>query len=175
MAINNRVLPRPYFFDDPQGSDEDIPAPWANGSNSNIRYKHHKIWYTQVITLKLITGFQECEKSSHLLLFLLFPHSWYGSETAPLLFANNPPDQNHQHHTLYSTPQNWPPPSPSSCFLDDIYFKDKPLSLLDTLTASSPSLCEQICTEKSQEIITKQWICTFYFSKETVFKKFFLI
>lgn len=68
MAINNRVLPRPYFFDDPQGSDEDIPAPWANGSNSNI--------------------------------------SWYGSETAPLLFANNPPDQNHQHHTLYSTPQN---------------------------------------------------------------------
>uniref|UniRef100_A0A3B4ESD2 Integral membrane protein GPR137-like n=1 Tax=Pundamilia nyererei TaxID=303518 RepID=A0A3B4ESD2_9CICH len=69
MAINNRVLPRPYFFDDPQGSDEDIPT-------------------------------------SHLLLFLLFPHSWYGSETAPLLFANNPPDQNHQHHTLYSTPQN---------------------------------------------------------------------
>uniref|UniRef100_A0A3Q0RDX8 G protein-coupled receptor 137 n=1 Tax=Amphilophus citrinellus TaxID=61819 RepID=A0A3Q0RDX8_AMPCI len=68
MAINNRVLPRPYFFDDPEGSDEDIPAPWANSSNSNI--------------------------------------SWYGSETAPLLFANNPPDQNHQHHTFYSTPQN---------------------------------------------------------------------
>ncbi|XP_051274939.1 integral membrane protein GPR137 [Dicentrarchus labrax] len=68
MAINNRVLPRPYFFDDPQGSDEDAPVPWA--------------------------------RSSH-------PHaSWYGSETAPLLFASNPPDQNHQHHTFYSTPQN---------------------------------------------------------------------
>lgn len=65
-----------------------------------------------------------------------------------------------------------PPPPLSSCFLDDIYLKDKPLSLLDTLTASSPSLCEQICTEKSQEIITKQWICTFYFSKETVFTVF---
>lgn len=40
MAVNNRVLPRPYFFDDPEGSDEDIPAPWANSSNSNIRYNH---------------------------------------------------------------------------------------------------------------------------------------
>ncbi|XP_070769267.1 integral membrane protein GPR137 [Enoplosus armatus] len=67
MAINNRVLPRPYFFDDPQGSDEDAPVPWA--------------------------------RSSH-------PHSsWYGSETAPLLFASNPPDQSHQHHSFYSTPQ----------------------------------------------------------------------
>ncbi|XP_044060269.1 integral membrane protein GPR137 [Siniperca chuatsi] len=68
MAINNRVLPRPYFFDDPQGSDEDSPVPWA--------------------------------RSSH-------PHSsWYGSETAPLLFASNPPDQSHQHHSFYSTPQS---------------------------------------------------------------------
>lgn len=68
MAANNRVLPRPYFFDDPQGSDEDAPVPWA--------------------------------RSSH-------PHSsWYGSETAPLLFASNPPDQNLQHHSFYSTPQN---------------------------------------------------------------------
>lgn len=68
MAINNRVLPRPYFFDDPQGSDEDAPLPWARSSR---------------------------------------PHtSWYGSETAPLLFASNPPDQNHQHHSFYSTPQN---------------------------------------------------------------------
>uniref|UniRef100_A0A1A8AVT8 G protein-coupled receptor 137 n=1 Tax=Nothobranchius furzeri TaxID=105023 RepID=A0A1A8AVT8_NOTFU len=68
MAVNNRVLPRPYFFDDPQGSDDDIPAPWA----------------------------RESTESS----------SWYASETAPLLFANNPPDQSHQHHSLYSTPQN---------------------------------------------------------------------
>lgn len=68
MGVNNRVLPRPYFFDDPQGSDEDAPVPWA--------------------------------RSSH-------PHSsWYGSETAPLLFASNPPDQSHQHHSFYSTPQN---------------------------------------------------------------------
>lgn len=68
IAINNRVLPRPYFFDDPQGSDDDAPVPWA--------------------------------RSSH-------PHaSWYGSETAPLLFASNPPDRNHQHHSFYSTPQN---------------------------------------------------------------------
>ncbi|XP_053179933.1 integral membrane protein GPR137 [Scomber japonicus] len=67
-SINNRVLPHPYFFDDPQGMDEDAPVPWA--------------------------------RSSH-------PHtSWYGSETAPLLFASNPPDQNHQHHSFYSTPQN---------------------------------------------------------------------
>lgn len=68
MAVNNRVLPRPYFFDDPQGSDEDAPVPWA--------------------------------RSSH-------PHtSWYGSETAPLLFASKPPDEIHQHHSFYSTPQN---------------------------------------------------------------------
>ncbi|XP_061581849.1 integral membrane protein GPR137 [Cololabis saira] len=69
-TVNNRVLPRPYFFDDPQGSDDDIPVPWARGSHSN--------------------------SSS----------SWYGAETAPLLFATNPPDRNLQHHSLYSTPQN---------------------------------------------------------------------
>ncbi|TKS72740.1 Integral membrane protein GPR137 [Collichthys lucidus] len=68
MAINNRVLPRPYFFDDPQGSDEDAPVPWARSSHSHA--------------------------------------SWYASETAPLLFASNPPNQNLQHHSLYSTPQN---------------------------------------------------------------------
>ncbi|XP_029296866.1 integral membrane protein GPR137 [Cottoperca gobio] len=68
MAVNNRVLPRPYFFDDPQGSDEDSPVPWA--------------------------------RTSH-------PHSsWYGSETAPLLFASKPLDHSHQHHSFYSTPQN---------------------------------------------------------------------
>lgn len=68
ITINNRVLPRPYFFDDPQGTDDDAPVPWA--------------------------------RSPH-------PHSsWYGSETAPLLFASNPPDQSHQHHSFYSTPQN---------------------------------------------------------------------
>ncbi|XP_038555538.1 integral membrane protein GPR137 isoform X2 [Micropterus salmoides] len=67
LAVNNRVLPRPYFFDDPQGSEDDAPVPWV--------------------------------RSSH-------PHSsWYGSETAPLLFASNPPDQSHQHHSFYSTPQ----------------------------------------------------------------------
>ncbi|KAK2903816.1 integral membrane protein GPR137 [Channa argus] len=64
-AINNRVLPRPYFFDDPQGSED-----------GSVSWNH----------------------SSH-------PHSsWYGGETAPLLFANNPPDNNH--HSFYSTPQN---------------------------------------------------------------------
>ncbi|KAF3837977.1 hypothetical protein F7725_009745 [Dissostichus mawsoni] len=68
MAVNNRVLPRPYFFDNPQGSDEDAPMPWARASH---------------------------------------PHaSWYGSESAPLLFASKPPDQSHQHHSFYSTPQN---------------------------------------------------------------------
>ncbi|XP_029020897.1 integral membrane protein GPR137 [Betta splendens] len=67
MTVNNRVLPRPYFFDDPQGS-EDTPVPW--------------------------------DRSLH-------PHvSWYRGETAPLLFASNPSDQNHQHHSFYSTPQN---------------------------------------------------------------------
>ncbi|XP_030001404.1 integral membrane protein GPR137 isoform X2 [Sphaeramia orbicularis] len=67
-SINHRVLPRPYFFDDPQGSEDDAPVPWARSSN---------------------------------------PHpSWYGSETTPLLFASNPPDQSHQHHSFYSTPQN---------------------------------------------------------------------
>ncbi|XP_056294887.1 integral membrane protein GPR137 isoform X1 [Pseudoliparis swirei] len=68
MAVNNRAVPRPYFFDDPQGSDEHGAVPWARGSQ---------------------------------------PHSsWYGAETAPLLFTSNPPDQNHQHHSFYSTPQN---------------------------------------------------------------------
>ncbi|XP_032366765.1 integral membrane protein GPR137 [Etheostoma spectabile] len=67
MAIGNRVLPRPYFFDDPQGSDDDVPAPWARSHTHS---------------------------------------SWYGSETAPLLFASNPPDQSQQHHSFYSTPQN---------------------------------------------------------------------
>lgn len=65
--INNRVLPRPYFFDDPQGSDDDTPAPWARASPAQSR--------------------------------------WYGSESAPLLFASKPPDQSHQHHSFYSTPQ----------------------------------------------------------------------
>uniref|UniRef100_A0A3Q2DGN2 G protein-coupled receptor 137 n=1 Tax=Cyprinodon variegatus TaxID=28743 RepID=A0A3Q2DGN2_CYPVA len=64
LEINNRVLPRPYFFDDPEGSDDEIPAPWARSSD------------------------------------------WCGPETAPLLFANNPADQSHQHHSFYSTPQN---------------------------------------------------------------------
>ncbi|XP_068423184.1 integral membrane protein GPR137 [Clinocottus analis] len=68
MAVNNRVIPRPYFFDDPQGSDEDAPVPWARSSQAHA--------------------------------------SWYGAETAPLLFASNPPDQNQQHHSFYSTPQN---------------------------------------------------------------------
>ncbi|XP_028271250.1 integral membrane protein GPR137 [Parambassis ranga] len=67
-AINNRPLPRPYFFDDPQGSDEDAPVPWARSTHSES--------------------------------------SWYESETAPLLFASNAPDQSHQHHSFYSTPQN---------------------------------------------------------------------
>ncbi|XP_042274259.1 integral membrane protein GPR137 [Thunnus maccoyii] len=67
-SINNRALPHPYFFDDPQAGDEDVPVPWARGSHP--------------------------------------PSSWYGSETAPLLFASNPPDQSHQHHSFYSTPQN---------------------------------------------------------------------
>lgn len=67
VVINNRVLPRPYFFDDPQGSDENVPLPWASTSHSHP--------------------------------------GWYGAETTPLLFAANPPDQSHQHHSLYSTPQ----------------------------------------------------------------------
>lgn len=67
VVINNRVLPRPYFFDDPQGgSDEDVPVPWARSDPPH--------------------------------------HSWYGSETTPLLFTPKPPDE--QHHSLYSTPQN---------------------------------------------------------------------
>ncbi|KAG7518371.1 hypothetical protein JOB18_033034 [Solea senegalensis] len=68
IVINNRALPRPYFFDDPQASDDDAPVPWA--------------------------------RSSHL------QTSWYGAESAPLLFATNPPDRNYQHHSFYSTPQN---------------------------------------------------------------------
>ncbi|XP_068181037.1 integral membrane protein GPR137 [Antennarius striatus] len=67
-AINNRALPRPYFFDDPQGNDDDGSLPWARSSHSHL--------------------------------------SWYGSDTAPLLFASNPPGQNHQHHSFYSTPQS---------------------------------------------------------------------
>ncbi|CAN9514700.1 unnamed protein product [Ophioblennius macclurei] len=68
VAINNRVLPRPYFFDDPHGSDDDSGSPWARASPDHT--------------------------------------SWYGSETAPLLFPSNPPDQSYRHHSFYSTPQN---------------------------------------------------------------------
>nr|XP_057919631.1 integral membrane protein GPR137 isoform X2 [Doryrhamphus excisus] len=68
LTINNRVLPRPFFFDDPQGGDQEESVPWN----------------------------RSCQ-----------PHSsWFGSETTPLLFANKPADQNHQHHSFYSTPQN---------------------------------------------------------------------
>ncbi|XP_061690039.1 integral membrane protein GPR137 isoform X2 [Syngnathoides biaculeatus] len=67
-TVNKRILSRPYFFDDPQGSDEEIAAPWTATYQPNS--------------------------------------SWYGSETTPLLFATNPPDKNHQHHSFYSTPQN---------------------------------------------------------------------
>uniref|UniRef100_G3Q4F1 G protein-coupled receptor 137 n=1 Tax=Gasterosteus aculeatus aculeatus TaxID=481459 RepID=G3Q4F1_GASAC len=42
MAVNNRVLPRPYFFDDPQGSNEDGPVPWARSSQPHPRYCHHR-------------------------------------------------------------------------------------------------------------------------------------
>lgn len=65
INIINRVHPRPFVFDEPQGSDDDAPVPWARAAH---------------------------------------PHaSWYGSESAPLLFASNPPDL---HHSFYSTPQN---------------------------------------------------------------------
>lgn len=65
INIINRVQPRPYVFDDPQGSDDDAPVPWARAAHPYA--------------------------------------SWYGSESAPLLFASNPPDL---HHSFYSTPQN---------------------------------------------------------------------
>nr|XP_020451048.1 integral membrane protein GPR137-like [Monopterus albus]XP_020451049.1 integral membrane protein GPR137-like [Monopterus albus]XP_020451050.1 integral membrane protein GPR137-like [Monopterus albus] len=65
---SSRVLPRPYFFDDPQVNDEDAPVPWIRSSHPQS--------------------------------------SWYGAESAPLLFASNPLDQNLQHHSFYSTPRN---------------------------------------------------------------------
>ncbi|KAJ0002634.1 hypothetical protein NQD34_007783 [Periophthalmus magnuspinnatus] len=71
VVINNNPLPRPYFFDDPQGSDDDAPLPWARTDSQQS-----------------------------------LPPSWFGSETTPLLFAAHRPDQNDQHHSLYSTPQN---------------------------------------------------------------------
>lgn len=71
VVVNNRPLPRPYFFDDPQGMDEDAPVPWARTDSSQS----------------------------------LNP-SWFGSESTPLLFAAHRPEQNNQHHSLYSTPQN---------------------------------------------------------------------
>uniref|UniRef100_A0A3B3WN55 Uncharacterized protein n=1 Tax=Poecilia mexicana TaxID=48701 RepID=A0A3B3WN55_9TELE len=37
LDINNRVLPRPYFFDDPEGSDDEIPAPWDRSPTQNQR------------------------------------------------------------------------------------------------------------------------------------------
>ncbi|XP_057705796.1 integral membrane protein GPR137 [Corythoichthys intestinalis] len=68
LTVNNRVLPRHFFFDDPQGSSEEVAAPWTSTYSPQS--------------------------------------SWYVAETTPLLFANNPPNQNHQHHSFYSTPQN---------------------------------------------------------------------
>uniref|UniRef100_A0A7N8XAE1 G protein-coupled receptor 137 n=1 Tax=Mastacembelus armatus TaxID=205130 RepID=A0A7N8XAE1_9TELE len=37
MAISNRALPRPYFFDDPQGSNEDTSVPWERVSYPHSR------------------------------------------------------------------------------------------------------------------------------------------
>lgn len=70
VVIDSRPLPRPYFFDDPQEFEEDVPVPW------------------------LRTDSQQS----------LNP-SWFVSESTPLLFSTNRPEQN-QHHCLYSTPQN---------------------------------------------------------------------
>lgn len=77
-------------------------------------------------------------------LYLVF--SWFGSETAPLLFANNPPDQCHQHHTLYSTPQNWPwPPTTVWATMSMTYLTDRITYVkLPTICTSH---CGRICTE----------------------------
>lgn len=71
VVVNTRPLPRPYFFDDPQGVDDEVPVPWARTDSSQS----------------------------------LNP-SWFGSESTPLLFTAHRPEQNSQHHSLYSTPQN---------------------------------------------------------------------
>lgn len=71
VVISSRPLPRPYFFDDPQGGDEEVILPWAR------------------------TDSQQSLNSS-----------WLGSESTPLLFAAPRHEQNDQHHSLYSTPQN---------------------------------------------------------------------
>ncbi|KAM6976661.1 integral membrane protein GPR137 [Aplochiton taeniatus] len=47
MAVNHtRVLPRPYFFDDPQGSDGDSPVPWGQ--------THPTSWYGSKETTPLL-------------------------------------------------------------------------------------------------------------------------
>lgn len=71
VVMDNRPLPRPYFFDDPQGVDEEAPVPWARTDSQQS----------------------------------LNP-SWFGTETTPLLFTAQRQEQNNQHHSLYSTPQN---------------------------------------------------------------------
>lgn len=97
--------------------------------------------------------------SCHLLLFSLC-FSWYGSETAPLLFANNPPDQNHQHHSFYSTPQNWP------CLLTSVRVAMPSTTQSTSLSASS------FCTEDLRKSPANSEYAPCSFWTENIFKSF---
>lgn len=98
--------------------------------------------------------------SCHLFLIFSFCFSWYGSETAPLLFASNPPDQSHQHHSFYSTPQTWPwPLTAIRATVYSMTFISR-TNHTQLLAGSDPPVSAVILHWKPQEIITKQWICT---------------
>lgn len=63
-AINNR-LPRPYFFDDPQGMEGDSPVPWAHSAHP------HRSWYGSKETTPLLFANNTTDSDQH--------HSFYST------------------------------------------------------------------------------------------------
>ncbi|XP_062332552.1 integral membrane protein GPR137 [Osmerus eperlanus] len=64
IVINNR-LPRPYFFDDPQGVDGESPVPWAHSAQP------HTGWYGSKETTPLLFASNTAENDQH--------HSFYST------------------------------------------------------------------------------------------------
>ncbi|KAM4621383.1 integral membrane protein GPR137 [Polymixia lowei] len=64
-AVNNRVLPRPYFFDDPQGSDGGSPVPWLHS------VRPQPSWYGSETTPLLFASNPPDHRNQH--------HSFYST------------------------------------------------------------------------------------------------
>ncbi|CAL8264163.1 unnamed protein product [Lota lota] len=57
MAINTRALPRPYFFDDPQGSEDGPPQPWSHSVQPS--------WYGSETTPLLFASKPPTQNNQH--------------------------------------------------------------------------------------------------------------